>query len=373
MKSKVTEADIAKLAKVSQATVSRALDPRHAWRFSAEKRAEILSLCRQHGYPVGGGAKHWRQTFKIGLLLGSMERDLRDFRFMIRQLCDLLQASGYTLTLIRVDFSSPEMSRKVRRIIKSSIADLYIIGSPLLTGQTVELLHSISRRIICFYTGFDTWKPAQFHSLVSTIRRDYETSFTQAVEQIPLPLLKDMIFFGYHNCSAEEKLHLLRKCLRRQHLSLSRNAAIIYGSGPVLFGVSDYRMAVSMVRENLDRLLGHKLFWTESSNSAAALKDELARTGAVCGRDFEVVTYRFHSELRKKDFWGEDDFCRLVCDEDQFSRSLCEMVLSLVDDPTPRHLVIPTRFEISRSLAERLAVKIKKVKASEKKDILCRM
>ena len=297
MKSKVTGSDIAKLAKVSQSTVSRALDPRSAWRISAEKRAEILSLCHQYGYPVGGGVKRGHQTFKIGLVLGRMDHDLLMLRFRLQQVCDMLQAGGYTLTLIRVDFSSPEMYRRVRRIIKSSIADLYIIGSSLLNGQTVELLHSVSRRIICTYNGFDVWKPAKYHSLVSTIRHDYETSFTQAVEQIPLPLLKDMIFFGYHNRSADEKVHLLRKCLRQHHLSLSRNAAMLYGPGQVSFGLTDYRTAVSMVRENLDRLSGHKLFWTESSNAAAALKDELARTGMICGRDFEVVTYRFRSEL----------------------------------------------------------------------------
>ena len=113
MKGKVTSSDIAKLAKVSQSTVSRALDPRSAWRISAEKRAEILSLCHQYGYPVGSETKHRHRTFKIGLVLGRMDHDLLMLRFRLQQLCDMLQAGGYTLTLIRVDFSSPEMYRRV--------------------------------------------------------------------------------------------------------------------------------------------------------------------------------------------------------------------------------------------------------------------
>lgn len=49
MKSKVTSSDIARLAHVSQSTVSRALDPRCSWRISAEKRKRILALCEEYG------------------------------------------------------------------------------------------------------------------------------------------------------------------------------------------------------------------------------------------------------------------------------------------------------------------------------------
>ena len=73
MGKKVTSSDIAKLAHVSQSTVSRALNPDHAWQISPKKRMEILSLCRQHGY-IGGRSSSPR-TFKVGLLMGRMEAD----------------------------------------------------------------------------------------------------------------------------------------------------------------------------------------------------------------------------------------------------------------------------------------------------------
>ena len=133
MAGKVTGADIARLAHVSGSTVSRALDPRSSWRISAEKRKRILALCEEYGYSLSVRKNDPHpKTFKVGLLLGFMDADLKNISFMIRQLCDHLQASGYTLTLIRVDFSSSEMSRHVRRIIRSDIADIYIVGEYLL-------------------------------------------------------------------------------------------------------------------------------------------------------------------------------------------------------------------------------------------------
>ena len=354
MDSKISGADIARLAHVSASTVSRALNPRLAWRISSEKRAEILSLCQTYGYPVKNGTKPRYHTFKIGFVMGRMDHDLDTCRFMLRQLCDHLQISGYTLTLIRVDFSSPETIRHVRHIIKSDIADLYIVGSSLLDGQTIELLQRISQRVICYYTGSDIWKPAKFHSLVSSIRYDHETAFLQATQQIPQPLLRDSFFFGYCDQDAGEKLHLLRKCLRRQHLSLARAKVLLYGSGKISTGLNTYRNGVQTIRDNLEKVRNHRLYWVESSNAAVALKDGLEQTGSLSGRDYQIVTYRFHSILRQNYSRIEDDFCHLVCDEDQFARTLSELILTLIDDPTPRHLVIPTRFEMSNSLKKML-------------------
>ena len=217
MAGKVTGADIAKLAHVSSSTVSRALDPRSSWRISAEKRKRILALCEEHGYSLASHkSKSYPKTFKVGLLLGFMDADLKNISFMIRQLCDHLQASGYALTLIRVDFSSSEMSRHVRRIIRSNIADIYIVGEYLLQGQTPELLHKVSSRVICFYTTMTGGKYLKHYPWISSIGYDYEAAFMSAVEQLPENLLADLVFFGKNNEPSADKIHLLRKCLRQK-------------------------------------------------------------------------------------------------------------------------------------------------------------
>ncbi len=355
MAGKVTGSDIAKLAHVSSSTVSRALDPRSSWRISAEKRKRILALCEEHGYSLAGRkSKPCPKTFKVGLLLGFMDADLKNISFMIRQLCDHLQASGYALTLIRVDFSSSEMSRHVRRIIRSGIADIYIVGEYLLQGQTPELLHKVSSRVICFYTTMTGGKYLKHYPWISSIGYDYEAAFMSAVEQLPENLLADLVFFGKNNEPSADKIHLLRKCFRQKGKNKFRFLKILFGSGGrVTLPSWGYRIGRRAVREKIDSLLGHKLFWCAGRPSAEALCDELSDQGLVCGRDFEIVTFQSCSELLRNYEPADDDFNFLITNPDEFAWRLSELALALVDDPSPRHISIPVGFQLSRSLAER--------------------
>ena len=352
MKKKVTSSDIAKLAHVSQSTVSRALNPDHAWRISPKKRMEILSLCRQYGY--SGGQNGTPRTFKVGMLLGSMEADLLDDHYMIRQLCDRLQANGYTLTLIRVDFSSRDLARNVRRILKSSMADIYVIGTSLLSGQTVELLHRISHRVVCTNTNSYFSGSQKFPPWLSTIRYDFESCFAEAVGRIPSDLLENMLFVSKKTRTGEERLRLLQKCLTARNPSCSEIPNFLFGSKLRAFGFDCYRITAAAVRENLDRLKKRQLYWTDGRVFAAALKDELERAGQICGRDFEIVSFRSKNALQENYERVADDFCYLVLDTDRFANSLCELILSLVDDPTARHVAVPMPFELSGSLQKRM-------------------
>ncbi len=355
MAGKVTGADIARLAHVSRSTVSRALDPRSSWRISAGKRKRILTLCEEYGYSSAGRKNDAHsKTFKVGLLLGFMDADLKNISFMIRQLCDHLQASGYALTLIRVDFSSSEMSRNVRRIIRSDIADIYIIGEYLLQGQTLELLHKVSPRVICFYTTIQGGKYLKHYPWISSIGYDYEGAFRSAVEQLPADLLADLVFFGKNNESTADKIQLLRKCLRQKGKNKFRFLKILFGSGErVTLPAWGYRIGRRAVREKIGSLLGHKLFWCAGRSSAEALCDELSGRGQVCGRDFEIVTFQTSSELLRNYDPVEDDFNGLITVPDEFAWRLSELALALIDDPSPRHVIIPVGFQLSRSLAER--------------------
>ena len=361
MKSKVTSSDIARLAHVSQSTVSRTLDPRCSWRISAEKRKRILALCEEYGYfPAGQKNDLHPKTCKVGLVLGFMDADLMNFSFTIRLLCDYLQASGYTLTLIRVDFSSGEMTRHVRRIIRSDIADIYIVGEYLLQGQILDLLRQVSPRVICFYTTIQGGKYLKHYPWISSIAYDYKASFMQAVMQLPDELLSDLVFVGRDNEPSADKLQLLRKCFRETGRPKLRFAKVLFGSGDkVTLPSRGYRTARRAVTENLPRLLNHRLYWCAGHSSALALNDVLSENGLVCGRDFQIVTFRPRCELLKAydPDPDTDDFNFLVTNSDEFAWRLSELVLTLIDDPSPRHISIPVGFQMSRSLAERFGEK----------------
>ncbi|MBE6373194.1 MAG: LacI family transcriptional regulator [Lentisphaerae bacterium] len=357
MAGKVTGADIARLAHVSGSTVSRALDPQSSWRISAGKRKRILALCEEYGYSSASRKNDSHsKTFKVGLLLGFMDADLKNISFMIRQLCDHLQSSGYALTLIRVDFSSSEMNRHVRRIIRSDIADIYIVGEYLLQGQTLELLHKVSSRIICFYTTMTGGKYLKHYPWISSIGYDYEAAFMSAVEQLPADLLADLVFFGKDNEPSADKIQLLRKCSRQKGKSKFRFLKILFGAGDkVTLPSRGYRTARRAVIENLPRLLNHRLYWCSGHPSALALNDVLSEKGLACGRDFQIVTFRSRCELLKAydPDPDTDDFNFLVMNSDEFAWRLSELALALADDPSPRHVTVPVGFQLSRSLTER--------------------
>lgn len=109
MKNAISAVQIARMAGVSPATVSRALNPEQAWRISREKRQEIRSLASKYGFKSRSARKAGRyvKTFRVAFLLGRMQHDLvSGGNVLVHKMCDILQSNGYILELIRVDFFS---------------------------------------------------------------------------------------------------------------------------------------------------------------------------------------------------------------------------------------------------------------------------
>ena len=357
MKKQITSQDIARMANVSQSTVSRALNPNTSWRISSAKRAEILDLCQKYHYklPTAKTDKKFRKTFKVGLLLGSMERDLLSLSFRLRLLCDQLQSCGYTLTLIRVDFSKQKLAQDVKKILKSAIADIYLVDASLLHGQTVELLNEIGSRVICDYAVVDDVSVQKQHQWLSTVIYDYNPAFEQAVQTIPREYFDSMIFWGWKNKSFEGKLRLLKKYFNKYNIPVSKLKTITFERQQSLYpGTSSYRIAREEVHRKIDMFKNHKLFWCSGRNSADALNDELQASGLVCGRDYQIVTFNGRSDLKKNYEFVNDDYCFISHNIDIQANKFTELIMTLIDDPTPRHETFPTFFIPSKSLTEQL-------------------
>lgn len=362
MKKAVTGIEIAKLAHVSQSTVSRVLSPHCAWRISPEKRKEILSICRRYGYDGNRSQKNCQgrnKTFKVCFVLGQMEMDLLGTRFMIRQLCDQLQSVGYALTLIHVDFSSAKLLPNVKRVIDSNIADIFLIGSTLLCGQTSELLRKTSSQVICYYNDIFNEKHLRCHRWISSIRSDYSHAFEQAVETLPMEMLSDMIFWGRDNPTTAEKLRFLRQCFRRKQYPQSWIRPVLFDLGAASEPVACYRKTIRFIRENTNLLAGRKLYWCCGSGSTAALYDELESLGQINGRDYQIVTFRGMGELGGQNENSDDDFCFLQNDIGRLAHKICELILAMLDDPLPRHETLQAVFHPSRTLAEKLNLHLK--------------
>lgn len=356
MKKHITSQDIARMANVSQSTVSRALNPETAWRISPEKRTEILELCQQYQYKLpASNNKKQQKTFKVGLLLGSMERDVLQLNFKLRLLCDHLQSCGYTLTLIRVDFTRQKLTRDVKKILKSNIADIYLVDASLLKGQTADILHEIGTRVICDYAVVDDVSVLKQHRWISTVIYDYNQAFEQAFKAIPREYFQNMLFWGWYNASFEGKLRLLKKYFQKFNMPLSWiNTCSFCKEKHLFYGVSTYRIAREEVHKEIEYFKKFKLFWCSGRNSADALNDELQSHGLVCGRDYQIITFNGRTDLKKMYELNNDDYNFISHDIDIQVNKFTEIIMNLIDDPTPRHESFPTYFVPSKSLTAEL-------------------
>jgi len=343
MKQRVTGEQIAKLAKVSPSTVSRALNPDQTWRISRTKREEIRLLSEQYGLQSRSArrAGAFLKTFRVALLLGSMERDLSQGQnLLIRHLCDRLQASGYILELIRVDFSPQKLVASVKNILRSKEADVYVIGGALLNGQTLEFLHKISSRLILRLNSQSAHNPyPEFPWLSYFIRNDRDT-IREALHSIPKAMRSDLVYFGRDNASSKTKIAAIRSCGGDIGHDFSAMPIILFSEGTDIPSDGYYRIARRSVVENYNRLSEFSAFFC-SGQGAYALYDEFVARGRKPGKDFHMITYEWKSPLKPLPPDGINYICY---DLDAESDKLCEQIFNLIDDPTPRTVVFKPLF-----------------------------
>lgn len=345
----MTAAEIARLAKVSPATVSRALNPAQCWQISREKREEIRRLSRLHGFKSRSARKAgaFAKTFRVALLLGTMERDLTSGgNLRIRLMCDILQRSGYILELIRVDFSPGKLVASVRNILKSEEADVYVIGGAMLNGQSLELLHRISSRIILLILSLEMRRLVypEFHWL-SYFICDFRSAFRQALQNIPGQLLPHTLFFGHNSFASGIKLDLVRQLGREIGRDFSRLETFLFGKKEYLPPEQAYRVARQEIAGVFSYLSRFKVFIC-SGNSAEVLYDELVSHGKVPGRDFHMIAFCRKSSLSPAPAEKINFICR---DLDAETGLLCEQILGLIDDPTPRTVISESVFVPSKA------------------------
>lgn len=129
---------IAKRLGVSTATVSRALDPRYAHKVRPETRKKILDLCNEKGYrpTITGRSFVTGKTYKIGVILGEIEKDLGSplFGLFMRAFCRSLQMQGYTATILYAGIDD-NLTDNTIEFLQSSVADAYLLGSSFLNPK----------------------------------------------------------------------------------------------------------------------------------------------------------------------------------------------------------------------------------------------
>jgi DNA-binding LacI/PurR family transcriptional regulator len=350
MQKKITSREIAQLAGVHQSTVSRALNPDTAWRISLRKREEIRNLCRQYGVLPSRSVKKYafERTRRIAWIFGAMERDLNGLgrSAFIRNMCDILQASGYILELIRLDYRPEKQVKNVRKILNSGMADVYIVGARMLNGQSLELLHKNSTRLILTLNEEIFRTPYPDYHWLSYFYFNNSEAFGQAFAAIPPEHRRKILYFGRDICSSEIKIENIRRLLHKTGSPEDTLSSLFHPGDQCVPTEMLCRIAGNFLLEHEKILKEYTTFWCEGL-CAYPLYDHLRRLGRIPGRDFTVITHGDYGKLIPP---AENAFNVIARNIDLEAEKLCEKILSLVDNPQPENTLfkavfIPANYE----------------------------
>lgn len=343
MSSRITTVDVARMAKVNQSTVSRALNPATAGMISRKRRKQILSICDKLGFRPSVSARSVAtgKTYKVGLILGSMEWDMSDpeFTFFVKTLCDDLQQSSYTLALIHVDDSAHPMSEEVRRVLMSETADAYVLGATMLKGQTVDFLRRLSRPLITIYTPIPSYM-----SSFSNVSCDYAAALRDVWRRIPEEWVSRIAFFGRDNEFSRDKIAKIKAAASDVHLDASGMRILLYGDERKPFFMALFE-GFSHAAKMLRKLEGIRFVWCSNDFGALGLCNVLRMHGIEPGRDIFLVS---HGNLERFPGFVQERFLSTIDHRpDKLADAVCELAMRLIDDPTPQKVLIQGEY-ISR-------------------------
>lgn len=279
-KKKIQMADIARLAGVSTATVSRALNGSPL--INEETRQRIMELARSLKYTINLGAKHLRSGHNrtIGVVIPyntASRQSISDpfFLAMLGSLADALTDKGYDLLLSRVDADHLDNM--------AALYDSGRVGGLIMIGQWGhhDQLNELARRQLPFVT----WGAQLPQQAYCSVGSDNHSGGQLAAAHLVGLGHQKIAFMGDKTLPEAEKRHAgYLKALRRA--GLKTDAALCISSS---FAALDAQRAM---REHLDvHGLNFDALVAASDSLALAAMGVLRERGWRVPEDVSVVGY----------------------------------------------------------------------------------
>jgi LacI family transcriptional regulator len=140
--------DVARLARVSTATVSRAMNNPET--VSEELRARIASVVRHLGWVPHGAARALatRRTGTIGAIFPTLTHG--DFARAIQALQNELSRGGYTLLLACSEYNIEQEYQQARKLVERGVDALILVGE----NHHEDLLQFLTRQEVLYVNTF---------------------------------------------------------------------------------------------------------------------------------------------------------------------------------------------------------------------------
>lgn len=284
MRKKTTINEIARLAEVNPSTVSRAMNSSTAHMISPAIREKIQEICDRLNYRPRISARSFvtGKTYKIGLISGYMEGDLTHplLALYIKSLCNRLQENNYTLTLINAD-RGKEQDEKILSLLRSELADGYVLGAILLTPKLKEALRKSKTPIV----GINFHSPTDAEGFSSVVI-DYVSAYRDVWTDIP-PGAR-VAYVGPDTKSSASKLKMIREVAPPAHASVTKIDEIFFQPNAMSIFVGRTN-AMEFALKNMERLLRYRILWCTGDFTALGIADALKIHGVEPGKDIFLI------------------------------------------------------------------------------------
>ncbi|MCF6175620.1 MAG: LacI family transcriptional regulator [Victivallaceae bacterium] len=273
------------MADVNASTVSRAFNPKTRNMISEKVRERIFAIAEKHEYEPKSSARSLvtGKSFQLGIILHSLEADLSSptMAMFLSEFCREAMRQNYQTVLLPIE--DGEFDKKVVKNIRSSKADGYFIGAPLMGMQTLE---ELTKRHIPVATYISDNNLMYGLDKVTFIQTDDSTGYTTMFKTIKERGFDSIALF-YPDMMKTHPRMRLEPIAAEYGIHVSERIKYNSSKAPVMSWQSSYQAAKKL----LARIVKHQLIYCSSDLVALGLCHALSDTGIIPGKDISVIAY----------------------------------------------------------------------------------
>ena len=280
--------EIAIKAKVSKATVSRALCSNTKDIVKPETRKRILEICKTHNYLPMSSARALAsgKTQTIGLVLSDIEKDFASpyLSEIISSLVFSLKGFNYGLKLIMISPQENPLKsdEEVLATLHSRSVDGFVLGSGILGDQTLEELKRLEIPALTLYSPSDNPPKEMIHRV--------------GINNAPatLELVQHLRFCGHENVAYIKRRKIERSFRSELFAATARKEGLKSDEIEVsltknpIQTISATRSSISM---NWEHLKKYSAWVFENDLMALGALDIMREKGVTIGRDIAIAGY----------------------------------------------------------------------------------
>ena len=289
MAKKLTLSEVAKMAGVTSATVSRALNPATAHLLNKATVARIQELCDRLGYRPSISARGTAtgRTYKIGMILQEMEKDLssHDWNRITCAVSTEFQAIGYSLVILRTSKKEGAMNAQVEHFLMSGMADAYLSTPAMLADHSRTLLDALKAplAVIC--------EPGVTPHAYAGVIRSNQTAFQEVWRRIQAVSSGKVAFFTPDSIECRRLFNEIKEAAWESGVNAAQAIDPVFFPRKSRSPVMEYADAYHQTKEQ-KRTLGHyEVIWCPSDFFALGVMDALAEMGRIPGQDVWLLGY----------------------------------------------------------------------------------